>query len=142
MKTMNHRIEYEPEKAWVAPKTSLRKSLAPFLLAALVLSPLSCTLILDTEALIVPCQIDEDCEEGLTCSAGACVPENEDIALDDEENQNDMGDDMPPGALGEGESTNFEDGGSTDDVEEDEESETDPQDSGDSTNDMDDGAAG
>ncbi len=38
----------------------------------------ACTLVLDTEALIVPCTVDQECDdalgEGYACEENACLP--------------------------------------------------------------------
>ncbi|MCC7071306.1 MAG: hypothetical protein IT383_08285 [Deltaproteobacteria bacterium] len=48
------------------------------LAAVLVLSCAACTLVLDTEALIVPCTVDQECDdalgEGYSCEENACLP--------------------------------------------------------------------
>ena len=40
-----------------------------------------CTLLLDTEALIVPCTVDQECDdalgEGYACEKNACLPVDE-----------------------------------------------------------------
>ncbi|MBI1948363.1 MAG: hypothetical protein HYS27_21930 [Deltaproteobacteria bacterium] len=40
-----------------------------------------CTLLLDTEALIVPCTVDQECDdalgEGFACEENACLPIDE-----------------------------------------------------------------
>ena len=54
--------------------------LLPALLSAGALVA-SCTLVLDTESLITPCTIDQECDdalgEGYQCQENACLPTDE-----------------------------------------------------------------
>lgn len=48
------------------------------LVATTALLGAACTLVLDTEALIVPCTVDQECDdalgEGYSCEENACLP--------------------------------------------------------------------
>ncbi len=55
------------------------------LLAFILLAMFGCSIALDTESLIQPCQIDAECDDGYFCSSGACLPgERDDANLPDE----------------------------------------------------------
>ena len=56
-----------------------RRAALPVLLGLLhMLLGAGCTLILDTEALITPCTVDQECDdalgEGYQCEENACLP--------------------------------------------------------------------
>lgn len=54
---------------------------AIFFLAAALAAGLGCTLVLDTESLITPCTVDQECDdalgEGFECRENACLPVDE-----------------------------------------------------------------
>ena len=56
------------------------KNLINSLMFLLFLSAISCTVVLDTEELIEPCQTDQDCQESFYCDSneGTCLPGNRD----------------------------------------------------------------
>jgi hypothetical protein len=45
----------------------------------------ACTLLLATDEIIQPCQLDEDCVEGLSCQANACLPDDPAVEAEGED---------------------------------------------------------
>lgn len=61
--------------------------LVSILLAAAALGA-GCTLLLDTESLVTPCTVDQECDdalgEGFECRENACLPTDEDDGAEGE----------------------------------------------------------
>lgn len=60
---------------------SRRSTVIAGALAVALTLGVGCTLLLDTEALIVPCTVDQECDdalgEGFACEENACLPVDE-----------------------------------------------------------------